>query len=95
MSVPVRRLGGLLREYNIPAHFSLLSIDIEGEDISVLNDLIVHDDYRPLSIIIEASYGFATRALTDLPFAPDVLAAYDLVGQTEANLILEIKAGAV
>lgn len=87
--VPVRRLGPLLNERGVPEKFGLLSIDIEGEDIKVLNDLIATTAYRPKWVLIEASYDFQTKALRDLPFAPEVISAYRLVDQTASNLLLE------
>lgn len=87
--VAVRRLGPLLKERGVPEQFGLLSIDIEGEDIKVLNDLIATSSYRPKWVLIEASYDFQTKALRDLPFDPAVLSAYRLVDQTASNLLLE------
>ena len=72
VAVQVRRLGDVLRELQVPKAFSLLSIDIEGHDVRVLNDVIGRDGYRPSWVIIEASYDFATQALTDLPIDPVV-----------------------
>lgn len=89
VTVPVRRLGPLLEERRIPKNFDVLSIDIEGEDIKVLNDIVTRSGFRPRWVIIEASYNFATRSLTDLPFDETVRSTYDIVGQTTANLILE------
>lgn len=89
VKVPVARLGGLLDARETPKTFGLLSIDIEGEDIRVLNDVVAVAGYRPEWVIIEASNDFATKALSDLPLDPVVLAHYDLVAQTPANLILE------
>lgn len=89
VTVPVRRLGKLLDERSVPSDFALLSIDIEGEDIRVLNDLIENTVYRPRWVIIEASYDFSTRSLADLPFTPSVLSNYKMIDQTQANLILE------
>lgn len=89
MKVPVRRLAPLLKDHGVPEKFGLLSIDIEGEDIKVLNDLIATSAYRPRWVLIEASYNFNTKALRDLPFDPSVLSAYRLVDQTASNLLLE------
>ena len=38
--VTVRRLSQILEEHAIPLNFDVLSLDIEGEDIPVFNDLI-------------------------------------------------------
>jgi FkbM family methyltransferase len=89
VEVPIRRLGGVLAEYDIPLDFDLLSLDIEGEDIKVLNDLISETSYRPVWVIIEASFGFTTNTLDDLPFCEAVRNLYKIVDRTVANLILE------
>ena len=89
ITVEVQRLGIALQDRNVPLDFDLLSIDIEGEDIKVINDLIDSTHYRPGWIVIEASYDFATSSLNDLPFSPNVRKNYALVGQTVANLILK------
>ncbi len=94
IEVPVRRLGDLLAEHKVPPDFDLLSLDIEGEDIKVLNDLIDHSPFRPLWVIIEASYDFKTKALSDLPFSKAVIEGYEMVAQTTANLILRRRSGA-
>lgn len=88
VTVPVERLGNILRDYGVPQDFDLLSIDIEGEDVKVLNDVVVAFGYRPRWIIIEASYDFATKSLEDLPTDDLVRQTYRIVGQTPANLIL-------
>lgn len=86
--VAVRRLGDLLLEQNIPLDFDLLSLDIEGEDIKVLNDTIGTFHYRPRWIIIEASFDFSTTSLSQQPFSPLVRGLYKIVEQTRANLVL-------
>ena len=91
IEVEVRRLPTLLQEHDVPERFDLLSLDIEGHDIRVLNDLIASSWYRPTWIIIEASDDFRVRSLDDAPFADDVKAAYQLRGQTTSNLILKLK----
>jgi FkbM family methyltransferase len=89
IAVEVQRLGTALQKRNVPTDFDLLSIDIEGEDIKVLNDLIDNSAYRPGWVVIEASYDFRTTSLDDLPFSAKVKETYALVGQTVANLILQ------
>lgn len=88
ITVQVERLGNVLRDYGVPQDFDLLSIDIEGEDVKVLNDVITAFGYRPRWIIIEASYDFAIKSLEDLPTDDLVRQTYRIVGQTAANLIL-------
>ncbi|HVH73448.1 MAG TPA: FkbM family methyltransferase [Stellaceae bacterium] len=93
VEVPVRRLGDILDEHSVPPDFDVLSLDIEGEDIKVMNDLIDNSPYRPRWVIIEASYDFKTKSLADLPFAPSVREAYEMFGQTKANLLLVRREG--
>ena len=88
IDVLVRRLPDLLEDYGAPAEFDLLSIDIEGEDVKVLNDLEEDGRYRPEWVLIEASYDFATQNLADLPTTPLVQSRYEISGQTKANLLL-------
>ena len=88
IEVDVRRLSDILVEHAIPHDFDLLSLDIEGEDIKVLNDLIGNTPFRPSWIIIEASDEFRVRTLDDAPFSSDVRRTYEVVAATRANLIL-------
>ncbi len=88
VEVDVVRLPELLRAHDVPRRFGLLSIDIEGEDVKVLNDLIDRSAYRPDWIIIEASYDFATTSLADVGASQIVQSNYGIAAQTTANLIL-------
>ena len=88
VAVVVRRLADVLKENTIPHAFDLLSLDIEGEDIKVLNDLIGHSAYRPEWVIIEASLDFKVKTLQDGPFSTEVRAEYRVCMATNANLIL-------
>jgi FkbM family methyltransferase len=89
VNVNVERLGPILRKNNIPADFDLLSLDIEGEDVKVLNDLIGEGFYRPQWIIIEAHECVYVQALQDIGASSEVQAAYAIQGKTIANLILK------
>lgn len=88
-TVTVRRLPAILEEQAVPRNFDLLSIDIEGEDVKVLND-VVAAGYRPQFVIIEASYDYTVSSLHDLPFSDEVRTAYAIVERTRSNLILKI-----
>lgn len=88
IQVNVRRLGSILDEQSIPKDFDLLSLDIEGFDIAVLNDLAINTDYRPKLIIIETSMNFTNKSLNDIPFCEEVKCNYILSDQTVANMIL-------
>lgn len=85
--VLVRRLPGILAEHDAPLDFDILSLDIEGEDIRVLNDLVA-SDYRPRYVVIEASLSFTIESLDQLPFSERVRQRYEIVARTPANLIL-------
>ena len=88
VEVKVRRLADVLDEHAVPRCFDLLSLDIEGEDIKVLNDLVEHSAYRPAWVIIEASHDHKVRTLDDAPFSAAVRAEYKVCMATSANLIL-------
>lgn len=87
--VRVRRLSTILQEHKVPRDFGLLSLDIEGLDVDVLNDLIGQSPYRPDFVIIEASDNFRVRSITDAGLSDLVDKEYALVGQTESNLVLK------
>lgn len=88
IKVNVRTLPDILAEHGIPHEFGLLSIDIEGEDVKVLSDLICKSDYRPNYIIIEASENFEITALDQLDLPELVLQTYQIFERTSANLLL-------
>lgn len=89
--VQVRRLPEILAERDIPLRFDVLSLDIEGEDIKVLNDLMENSPYRARWVIIEASHNFDVKTLADLEFSKSVRKEYEIKGQTTANLVLKHK----
>jgi FkbM family methyltransferase len=89
VAVTVRRLPDLLLEYDVPRRFDLLSIDIEGEDVKVLNDLAEDGRFSPDWVLIEASHDFATQSLADLPTSETVKRNFEIVGRTRANLLLK------
>lgn len=91
VDVEVKRLPDILRDLRIPSNFDVLSLDIEGIDVSVLNDLVDQSSYRPNYIIIEASYSFQTKQLSDVGCSTRVQAVYDIIDQTDANLILKLR----
>ena len=87
VEVKVELLSRILGQNGIPHDFDLLSIDAEGEDINILNE-VVQAGYVPTYIVIEASNDYRTKSLIDLPIAAPVLERYAIVEQTRANLIL-------
>ena len=86
ITVKVETLPAILEREQIPLHFDLLSIDIEGEDMKVLNHLIASSPYRPNWIIVEAGNVGNYRA-GSLPLIATFDEDYEAVGQTHANLI--------
>jgi FkbM family methyltransferase len=88
VEVQARRLGDILDEQSVPLNFDLLSLDIEGMDTAVLNDLIANTSYRPRWIFLEASYDFRTKSLSELELLPAIQKQYEIVGQTVPNLLL-------
>ncbi|MGB5865323.1 MAG: FkbM family methyltransferase [Sulfitobacter sp.] len=88
INVDVRRLPDILADYKIPHRFGLLSVDIEGEDVKVLSDLICNSDYRPDYIIIEASQDFQITTLEQLDLPDQVCQSYQIFDQTRANLLM-------
>ena len=89
VTVPVRRLGSLLQRHAIPPAFDLLSLDIEGHDVRVLNDLVDTTAYRPAWIILEGPSGGWETGLDVIGCSAGVQAQYRVVSNTIANLILE------
>ena len=89
VTVPVHRLGLLLERHAIPYAFDLLSLDIEGEDVKVLNDLVENTPYRPAWIILEGPAGGFEARLDVIGCCPGVVAEYRVATNTIANLILE------
>jgi len=90
-SIQVRttRLSGILENHKVPHDFDLLSLDIEGIDVPVFNDLVETTEYRPKWIWIEASYGFNNKTLADAGLSISVQTHYELAAQTWANLLLK------
>lgn len=91
VEVEVRRLPDILAEHGIPADFDLLSLDIEGLDAAVLNDLIAMTPYRPRWIIVEVAMPFEQKTIEGLGLSDEVLGLYELVDRTIANLILRLR----
>jgi FkbM family methyltransferase len=87
-TVQVRRLPALLRKHDIPEEFDILSLDIEGEDIRVFNDLIDHSPFRPRLVIIEVGDAIDIKNLTTRGFSADVDADYAISGNCGPNLFL-------
>jgi FkbM family methyltransferase len=91
VTVPVQRLPNILRQYDIPHVFDLLSLDIEGYDARVLNDLVLNSAYRPRFVIIEGSHNFTITDPGQIGVSALVCEQYELSARTAANLILSGK----
>ena len=87
IQVAVRPLHTILAEQQIPKDFDLLSIDAEGEDVRILNDAVANG-YLPHWVIMEAVHEQSMPSLDPLGLTNAVLAAYEIVDSTVANLIL-------
>jgi FkbM family methyltransferase len=88
MRVPVHRLPPILESHDIPRDFDLLSLDSEGEDAKILND-VYGSGYRPRWVIIEAFEASKVKSLAELPLQQEVVDSYSIVAQTYANLVLK------
>ena len=88
VEVEVRRLADVLDEFEIPLDFDLLSLDIEGEDFKVLNDLVANSPYRPNWIVMESTGGEAVRQMIDPRFGKEVRRHYHAKAATKSNIIL-------
>ena len=91
ITVTKRRLHKILDEHNIPQNFAVLSLDIEGVDFEVLNDLINNSNYRPDWIIIEWGHTIFEATMDDPRVTPAVRSEYVIVGGTFSNIFLKRK----
>ena len=87
--VQARRLGSILQRHSIPASFDLLTIDIEGMDIPVLNDLFDSTDYRPDWIWFELAPKYRGDGLHDTGLVPAIYEAYEIEKTVRSNLLLK------
>ena len=86
--VPIRKIGDVLADAKVPLDFALLTIDIEGSDMLVINDLLSNTRYRPQYIIAEALYT-PSEIDTEHDIPQSVLLSYEVIAKTHANLILK------
>lgn len=91
ITVPAERLSNIVKKYKVPRRFGLLSVDVEGQDVKVLNDLFMNSDCRPEYIIIETLDGPKFYSLDELDFVPEIKNDYYEMGRTFANLLLKRK----
>lgn len=88
ITVESETLQSILDAENIPEDFGILSIDIEGTDLEVLESMINDSPYRPRYIICELS-DIYRRSGNSLSFSEKLSEKYTLIGQTRPNLILK------
>jgi hypothetical protein len=91
ITVTKRRLHNILDEHQISPSFAVLSLDIEGVDFEVLNDLINNSNYRPDWIIIEWGHTIFEATMEDPRVTPAVRSEYAIVGGTFSNIFLKRK----
>jgi FkbM family methyltransferase len=87
-TVQVRKLPAVLRKHHIPEDFDILSLDIEGEDIRVFNDLIDHSPFRPGLAVIEVGDAGDVHSLSARGFCARVENEYDIWDSCGPNLFL-------
>jgi FkbM family methyltransferase len=91
VSVQVRRLHSVLDENEIPKNFAVLSLDLEGHEVKVLNDLHTNSKYRPQWIILEGSHDLQVTDPRQIGISEAVISDYDLVARNRVNLFFERK----
>jgi hypothetical protein len=91
ITVTKRRLHKILDQHGIPQNFAVLSLDIEGVDFEVLNDLINNSNYRPDWIIIEWGHTIFDATMEDHRLTDAVRTEYEIVGNTFSNIFLKRK----
>ena len=89
ITVTKRRLHKILDQHGIPQNFAVLSLDIEGVDFEVLNDLINSSLYRPDWIIIEWGHTIFEATMDDHRLTDAVRTEYEIVGTTFSNILLK------
>ncbi len=89
ITVTKRRLPNILKDENVPEIFGVLSLDIEGVDFEVINDLLDNSNYRPQWIIIEWGEKLHEATLSDERLTEKIRHEYSIVGGTEANIFLQ------
>ena len=91
IEVQVKMLPDLLREHDAPLSFDLLSIDIEGEDVRVLNHLVEVSPYRPIWVVIEVAGDDPDLTLARIGMSREVCETYGIMARTPSNLLLKRK----
>jgi FkbM family methyltransferase len=89
VTVTKRRLPNILKDENVPEVFGVLSLDIEGVEFEVINDLLDNSNYRPQWMIIEWGEKLYEATLSDERLTEKIRHEYSIVGGTEANIFLQ------
>ena len=89
ITVTKRRLPNILKDENVPEVFGVLSLDIEGVEFEVINDLLDNSNYRPQWMIIEWGEKLYEATLSDERLTEKIRQEYSIVGGTEANIFLQ------
>ena len=89
ITVTKRRLDRILAEHDIPHDFAVLSLDIEGLDMAVLDDFVSTSPYRPKWVIIEWGPNVLTPSMDDERIGATLRAEYSIVAGTLSNVILQ------
>lgn len=89
ITVTTRRLAAILEEHGVPHQFAVLSLDIEGVDFEVMNDLVSTSPYRPQWIIIEWGPGRYEATLNDPKVCAVIRDEYVNIGGTHSNVFLQ------
>jgi FkbM family methyltransferase len=94
IEVEVKTLHAVLKAESIPKKFGLLTIDIEGLDLSVLDSLIQESKYRPQIIIFE--FGKDSEKSWEAPKKMQtLLKEYIVIAVSGPNVILRHKGSMV
>jgi len=82
--VPTVRIGTLLKKWDLPWDFDYLTIDVEGLDIDLVQDMIDNTTYRPRVLLFEHLYATPQQVQT---IKMNLHAAgYSIIFENNANI---------
>jgi FkbM family methyltransferase len=90
IDVEIQTLQDILKSESIPKRFGLLSIDIEGLDLKVLDSLLLNSKYRPEIIIFEFGSNAEQAWLAPVSMLT-ILKEYIVIAISGPNVILRFK----
>lgn len=82
--VTTTRIGSLLKKWNLPWDFDYLTIDVEGLDIDLVQDMLDSSPYRPRILLFEHLYASPEQVQTIK--ANLHAAGYSAVFENNANI---------